>query len=138
MTRSRTWDRAVSPNVRVPSESDNQLLVRSLWLAHREARIDDMLAVLGPGVEWLPISRPGRSLYEGHDGVRLMLEDAQRANGTYWVELDEMTEPTPDMVRATARIITPNPTGPPNAVPIRLAIWIEVGLVVRVEALLAD
>ncbi|MEQ1786935.1 MAG: hypothetical protein ABL966_07775 [Acidimicrobiales bacterium] len=122
----------------VPMESDQRMLVRSLWLAHREGRTDDLLAMLGHDVEWLPMSRPGRSLYEGHDGVRLMLEDAKRANGTYWVELDEMIEPAPDLVRATARVITPNPTGPPNEVPIRLAIWIDGDLVVRVEATLAD
>jgi hypothetical protein len=114
-------------------QASNLEIVRALWLAHRESRIDDMLAMVRPDVHWYPLNRPGGSMYEGHDGVRRMLDHAARTNGLYWVELDEVTESSPNVIRAAARVVRPSLHGPPEQLPIRLAITMRGGLVVRVE-----
>lgn len=111
----------------------NVEIVRALWLAHRESRMDDLLAMLRPDVQWYPLSRPGSAMYEGHDGVRRMLENATSANGIYWVELDDVTESAADTIRAAARVVRPNPDGPPTELDIRLVIAMRAGLVIRVE-----
>jgi hypothetical protein len=118
--------------------ASNTEIVRDLWLAHRESRIDDMLSMVRSDVQWYPLSRPASSVYEGHDGVRRMLEDATKANGLYWVELVEVTETSPDMVRAAARVVRPSADSPARVFPIRLAIAMRAGLVVRVETYPAE
>jgi ketosteroid isomerase-like protein len=67
-------------------------VLRALWLAHREGRIDDVLALVHPDVVWHPLTRPGLSLYRGHDGARAMLADLRSALGEFYVEFDEYDE----------------------------------------------
>lgn len=117
----------------VTLERGNIEIVRALWLAHRESRIDDVLAMLRPDVQWYPLSRPAHAMYQGHDGIRRMLENAATTNGLYWVELDDLVESGPDVIRAAARVVRPSAAGPPVELAIRLVIAMRGGLVIRVE-----
>jgi hypothetical protein len=107
--------------------------VRAMWLAHREDRVDDMLDLIHPRVLWRPLSRPGRSLYSGHDGIRRMLEDTRKANGNYWLELDDITEPEPNIVSAKGRVVALDANGETVALAIELLIAMRDGLVHEVE-----
>lgn len=128
-------DRTSSTRWPVPAtlERGNIEIVRALWLAHREARIDDLLAMLRPDVQWYPLSRPAAAMYEGHDGIRRMLDHATTTHGLYWVELDDVTESAPDVIRAAARVVRPSTAGPPTELDIRLVIAMRAGFVIRVE-----
>jgi hypothetical protein len=111
--------------------------VRALWLAQHEFRTDDVLALVHPEVQWSPMSRPARSIYEGHDGVRLMFDDARRANGLYWTELDEVTEPEDGVVWAKSRVITPTDEGT-TEIHLHLVITFLDGLIHRVDTTRLD
>jgi hypothetical protein len=106
-----------------------------MWLAHREGRIDDMLDLIHPRVLWRPLSRPGRSLYSGHDGIRRMLEDTRAANGNYWLELDDLSEPEPSFVLAKGRVVALDANGEMVALDIEMLIAMRDGLVHEVETL---
>ena len=85
--------------------ASNEALVRALWLAHREGRIDKMLDLLHPAIVWHPLSRPGLSVYAGHDGVRQMIEDMRLFVGDYVLDIDTYTEVGEDQVVVRGRVV---------------------------------
>jgi hypothetical protein len=104
-----------------------------MWLAHREGRIDEMLLAIHPRVLWRPLSRPGRSLYSGHDGVRQMLEDTHAANGNFWIELDDILQPEADVVHARGRVVGLDANGETTQLAIAFEITMRDGLIHEVE-----
>lgn len=108
----------------------NEAIVRMLWLAHREGRIDDALDLVDAEIRWQPVARPGRSLYEGHAGVRLMFDDIRAAaGGDYRFELEAVDEIEPDVVRVLARVVASDSTGERVDLPLELTITMRHGLV---------
>jgi ketosteroid isomerase-like protein len=61
-------------------------LVEAINAAVEKGRVDTVLALVDPDVEWRPMTRPGLSVYRGHDGTRQMFDDVARALGRYRVE----------------------------------------------------
>ena len=111
----------------------NEAIVRAMWLAHREDRIDDMLALIHSEIVWMPASRPGLSMYRGHSGVRAMIKDARAAAGDYQLELEEVTATADDVVRLQARVVAPADDGGSVELPIEMVITLRDGLVFDVE-----
>lgn len=115
------------------SDTSNEAVVRALWLAHREGRIDDLLQLVDPNVRWQPVARPGRSLYEGHDGVRVMVDDMKAAaGGAYRFELEAVDEVADDVVRVLALVVASDSDGDPVELPLELVITLRNGLVLDV------
>jgi ketosteroid isomerase-like protein len=115
------------------SGPSNEDIVRDLWLAHREDRIDDLLELVDRDVRWQPAARPGRSLYEGHDGVRVMFDDMKAAaGGAYRFELEAVDEPEDGVVRVLALVVASDSDGDPVELPLELVITLRDGLVLDV------
>ena len=111
----------------------NEAMVGAMWLAHREDRIDDMIETMHASVAWRGWSRPGRSVYRGHEGIRAMVADSHNVNGDFRVDLDEITETEPDRVRATGRVVRVEPY---EEAPVEFQIVMLDGLVREVDVLL--
>ena len=107
-------------------------VVREMWLAHNEGRLDDMIATMHPQVEWEPWSRPGLSLYTGHDGIRRMQADVLVANGAYTILLDDVTESESDVVTLKARLVRGEDAA---EIPLEVQIQMRDGLIYRVSTL---
>jgi ketosteroid isomerase-like protein len=58
--------------------------------ARDEGRIEDMLALVHRDVVWWPVSRPGRSMYEGHAGTRQMVRDLHESRGAFRTQIKEV------------------------------------------------
>ena len=50
-------------------------VVRAFLEAFHEDRLDDVLALVDASVVFEPVVRPARSIYFGHDGVRVLHDD---------------------------------------------------------------
>jgi ketosteroid isomerase-like protein len=72
-----------------PAGRPGEEILCALWLAHREGRMADLLALVDPDVEWHPVSRPGLTVYRGHAGTLAMLADFRSSIGDYWVDVHE-------------------------------------------------
>lgn len=113
----------------------NEVTVHRMWKAHREDRIDDMLQLMHPGVQWRPYSRPGPNRYLGHEGIRKMVHDIREATGPYSIEVDRITETGPDIVSSLARVLIHDQSRDGSTMAIEFRITLTDGLVDFVEAL---
>ena len=113
--------------------STNVATVQTMWLCHREGRIDDMLELLHPNVIWWPMCAPGRARYAGHDGIRRMLVDIRAANGNHWIELDAISEIEHNLISARGRVVALDADGEPVSTAIEMLMTMRNGLVHRVE-----
>ena len=50
-------------------------VVTDFFAAVRDQRIKDLLALVDPEIVCRPLVRPGRSLYEGHEGMVRFVSD---------------------------------------------------------------
>jgi hypothetical protein len=66
-------------------------VVRKLFEAYRDQRVEDMVALTDPHVVWMPIVRPGRAVQHGHDGVRRLIPAATDAYGAFRLEGDSFS-----------------------------------------------
>jgi ketosteroid isomerase-like protein len=80
-------------------------IVSALFFAHRENRIDDLLALVHPDVVWQPLTRPGRSVYFGYAGTRTMLGDLRAALGDFRVDFDEIIDLPDERVAARGQVV---------------------------------
>jgi ketosteroid isomerase-like protein len=82
--------------LRTPTErdvaTDPVALVRAMWDADGTGDIDGVLATMHLDVTWSPRSRPARTLYSGHDGIRRLREEIHRSRGILTVEVDDFIE----------------------------------------------
>lgn len=69
---------------------DPVAVVQAMWDADRDDRIDDLLATMHPDVTWCPMTRPGLSLYAGHEGIRKMREETRTTRGVVRIENDDI------------------------------------------------
>lgn len=111
----------------------NLATVRDMWLAHSEGRIDDMLQTMHADVEWEPWSRPGLSVYSGHDGIRRMLADILVAVGAHTIYLDEVIEVEPDLLTVRSRIVRRD--DPMRETALEMRVEMREGLIFRVVTL---
>jgi hypothetical protein len=61
-----------------------------MWDAWTDGRMDDVVATMQPDVTWKPLTRPARSFYRGHAGIRRMREDVARVHGTFHTEMSDL------------------------------------------------
>jgi ketosteroid isomerase-like protein len=85
-----------------PSAAD---VVRAVFAAWADHRVDDVLALVDPRVVWRPLTRPGLSVYEGRDGTVRMMEDLRRAWGEFRLEFSAFTDLGDGQVLAGGMIV---------------------------------
>jgi hypothetical protein len=89
-------------------------VVVDFFAAVRDQRITDMLALVDPEIICLPLVRPGRSVYEGYDGMIRFVSDMHSVFGRYQFEMDKITEQDGTTVTVQARLL-PEPGRRPQA-----------------------
>jgi hypothetical protein len=80
-------------------------VVLDFFAAVRDQRIKDVLALVDPGITCMPLMRPGRAVYEGHEGMVCFVSDMHAAFGSYQVEMGKITERGGSGVTAQIRIL---------------------------------
>lgn len=103
--------------------SQNEAAVRELVRAHKAGDIDAMLAVVHPDVVWQPLTRPGKSVYVGRDGIRQMVADVGRTIGPSWIEVESYAEAV-DRVILTGALATSS-----SSVPVTIVMIMRNGLI---------
>jgi SnoaL-like domain len=63
----------------------------ALLAAIADGRAADAAALVDPQVVWVPSIRPGRTLYEGRDGVALFVADLHAAYGRFRIVVHDIT-----------------------------------------------
>ncbi len=114
-------------------DRDSVQTVLDFIAAVRDQRINDMLALVDPTVICEPLVRPGRSMYEGHDGMARFVSDMHTGFGRYQYEIGEITERDGAKLAVQARIL-PESTGtpmPPTSV--LIVFTLRDGLITFVE-----
>ena len=80
-------------------------VVGELITAVSDGRIEDLLALTDPEVVCRPATRPGLTVYEGHDGMARLVGDLSLAYGRHRIEVDDITADTASQVTARTRVI---------------------------------
>jgi ketosteroid isomerase-like protein len=117
-----------------PSGGPGADIVRALFLAHGENRIDDVLALVHPEVVWQPLTRPGRSVYVGHAGTRAMIDDLRDALGEFRVHFDEVVDLPDGRVAARGRIVRTTEDGEVGGPDVDITLTLRDGLVIGLES----
>src|SRR6266404_3934555 len=78
-------------------------VVGELITAVSDGRIEDLLALTDPEVVCRPATRPGLTVYEGHDGMARLVGDLSLAYGRHRIEVDDITTRRSCQVRARSR-----------------------------------
>jgi ketosteroid isomerase-like protein len=120
--------------IRQPDDSPSIAVVRALFLAYREGRLDDLLALVHPAVVWQPITRPGRSVYVGHAGTRDLMQDLTTAMGEFRVEFGDYGQLPDGRVTAHVRIIRQADGHDGAEQGARVVLTLRDGLVVGLES----
>jgi ketosteroid isomerase-like protein len=113
---------STSPRGDRASTAINVDIVRALWLAHNEGRIDDMAALMHPDATWRPWSRPGLAQYTGRDEIRRMLTDVAAVRGHYTGLIDDITEDELDVVTVRSRLVEREGSGATTALEVRIVL----------------
>src|SRR5882724_6414936 len=66
-------------------------IVRTMWEAFRDGDMDAVIATMDRQVVWTPLTRPARTLYSGHDGIRRFRADTTAIHGPYRSVADTYT-----------------------------------------------
>jgi hypothetical protein len=64
----------------------------ALLTAIADGRAEDAAALADPQVVWVPSIRPGRTLYEGRDGVAQFVADLHAAYGRFRIVVHDITQ----------------------------------------------
>jgi ketosteroid isomerase-like protein len=115
------------------AEDDPVSVVRGMLEAQRDRRFDDVVANMDPEVEWRPITRPGRALYRGHDGIREMHENDDQFLGARYMTVEDVTLSDDGTVTGHGQLVQPGDDGEPSAVHYEAQCTLEDGLIVSVE-----
>lgn len=89
----------------VDRELSNVDVVRAVTTLLEVGLTDDGMALVHPDVTWMPLSRPGRSLYVGHDGTRALLADSRSQLGEFQTVWDGIVDVGPDRVDAIGTVV---------------------------------
>jgi ketosteroid isomerase-like protein len=112
--------------------------VRTLFGAYFAGSVDDALSLLHPDVVIEPLHRPGRSVYHGHDGARLFLDDLRRTPALGRVEFHDFVELPDGRVEARGHQVTTTDEGKEIRVPVTPTVTLRDGLVVHLQGWSAD
>ncbi len=92
-----------------------------------------LLALADPGIICEPLVRPGRSLYEGHDGLVSFVGDMHAAFGRYQLEVDKITERDGTRLAVQARMLPESGREPMAPTSIIIVFTFRDGLIAHVE-----
>jgi hypothetical protein len=97
-----------------------------------------VLALTDPRVVCLPVTRPGRSVYEGHAGMAVLVRDLRAVWGHYRVKAEEAGGARPDgaggeLVRLRL-LVAETDAGDMAVAPVLTEFTVRDGLVTRIES----
>src|SRR5260221_2014771 len=112
---------------------DPVAVVRRMWDAIIEGRMDDVVRAMHGDVTIKPRARPGLSLYSGHDGIRNMGEKVDLSLGDRQIVIDDISLQVDGSVecRGHAEAATEDPG---SAFTFRVVCVVRDGLVVSLES----
>jgi hypothetical protein len=114
-------------------DKDSVRIALEFMAAVRDQRIKDMLALVDPEVICEPLVRPGRSVYQRHDGMVLFVSDMHTVFGRYQFEIDKITERDGAKVAVQARILPESGHRPMPPMPIVILFSLRDNLITLVE-----
>jgi ketosteroid isomerase-like protein len=109
-------------------------VVRALFTAHDEGRIEDMLALVHPDVVWEPQTRPARSTYIGHAGTLAMVDDLRAALGVYRIDYDNVVELADGRILAQGDLVRKTPEGEVRGPRVECVVTLFDGLVIALDS----
>jgi ketosteroid isomerase-like protein len=112
---------------------DRVAVVRAMLEALRDRRMDDVVATLHSEVEWIPLSRPGLTLYTGHAGIRQMQENDDHYLGARYMTVEDVILSDDGSVMGRGQLVHPGDDGEPSTVHYEAHCTIRDGLIVSVE-----
>lgn len=116
------------------TEPDGAAVVRALFTAHNEGRIDDVLRLVDTGAIWEPATRPARDFYLGRDGTLGLLADLRAAYGEHRVECHEVHQLDDGQLRVVGELIRTAPDADPRVVAFATVVTIRDGRVARLAS----
>jgi SnoaL-like domain len=108
-------------------------VVLDFFAAVRDQRIKDVLALVDPEIVCMPLVRPGRTLYEGHDGMVRFVNDMHAAFGSYQFEMHKITEQEGPQVTAQARMLPESGRRPLPPLSVVVVFTLRDGLITLAE-----
>jgi hypothetical protein len=78
--------------------------VMALYAAIRDGRVRDAVALVDAEVLCSPLVRPGLSLYEGHEGIPVLVKDMHALHGDYQVDIRQIIKQDGSTITVEARI----------------------------------
>jgi SnoaL-like domain len=108
-------------------------VVLALYEAMRDGQVEDVLALVDPGVVYKPLDHWGPGVYCGHEGMIRLVQDVHATYGDYQVKIvDVAEEPGPQV---TVQVwVVPEP-GRGLQFPMRLMFTLGDGLVTSIQSL---
>jgi ketosteroid isomerase-like protein len=108
-------------------------VVRSMWEAEIDGRLDDVLATMHRDIGSTPTTRPGLDIYFGRAGVRKMRENTDRALGARELVIDDISLLGDGSVLTRGHVISrDNPDA--RARPFEVVCRVRDGLIVRFDS----
>jgi ketosteroid isomerase-like protein len=108
--------------------------IDALFRAVGRGDADNVVALVHADVVWLPMTRPGRSVYSGHAGTRDMVESLIRTLGHFRVEFDEFVDQPDGRILARGDIFRQTPDGEVGAPRFECLVTFQDGLVIGVDS----
>jgi len=114
-------------------------VARAVLAAIVAGRIADVLALTDPAVVCSPVTRPGRSVYEGHEGMAVLVSDLREVWGRYRVKVEDagggVRADGAGGERVTLRLLVVETDRGDGAVePVLTEFTVRGGLVTRIES----
>lgn len=109
-------------------------VVGELMAAIAEGRVSDVLGLVDPQVVLMPVARPARRLYAGHEGAALLVEDLHMLYGRYRLDIKEIVagaggHPGEAVVTARVRVVQQTGGGEVWGPPVLAEFTVRGGLV---------
>jgi len=86
-------------------EPEGAGVVRALFTAYNEDRLDDMLRLVDTGAVWEPATRPARSFYLGQDGTMGLVMDMRAAYGAHRIDVHRVEAFEGDRLKVTGSVV---------------------------------
>jgi ketosteroid isomerase-like protein len=77
-----------------PSELDQSKagVAKAMFSAQVDGRLDEMFAYIHPDIRCMPVTRPGRTLYVGHEETMQLIIDVRSSLGEHRIDWQEFSE----------------------------------------------
>lgn len=105
-----------------------------MFAAYAEGNLDEMFTFIHPDITWMPLTRPGRTLYVGHEATMELLQDNSRALGEFRLDWDEFTMLSDGRVVCPGQIVVITGTGETLGQRFECALTFRDGLVVELAS----